>query len=586
MPKRTGVVTRNTLTDAALPEATDTYTVISHASIINMVLQKLDENGFTVADEIYKCNDGAQVASGVYRLNYGDDPDMGMIFAFANSYDKSMRFKCAVGGYVHVNKASIIASHSSSWGRKHTGTADDETAETIEQQVENAEAYFKQLQGDKDRMKGVSVTKRKFSELLGVLYMELKILSGEQMGIIRREFEKPSFNYATGANSLWTLYNHILVALAKSHPRTWMEQQKIVHFHIISEFDLGNFDAEEGTDVAPQATGEEETHETQEVSVSSEEVEEDDPSSHELEMQAREEAETAADSIDAVPEPEEVKEAPAKAMLPGFGNTPQPKFTHEATEDELNSELHGVDNNPESVIAEGNVEEFEMEPEDIMITISDIESMFPGAVIGDTIVINEASYEIIAEKDDTYILRAEDLDALPVEEDEVPVMQAPELLEDATIIHEDDLNGFFPGVEVGDEVELEGFPMKVMEKRGENFTLVPNTQTKPSKAVLPEAPVKEKPEPEMVKNDAEEPIEFLGDQEMPSEEEPDFSEMPALESEEDDAVRTVISKELYDVYGSFVEYNYVTKGDQYNITLLTGETFVLPKAEIDKRAAV
>ena len=90
----------------------------------------------------------------------------------------------------------------------------------------------------------------------------------------------------------------------------------------------------------------------------------------------------------------------------------------------------------------------------------------------------------------------------------------------------------------------------------------------------------------MVKNDAEEPIEFLGDQEMPSEEEPDFSEMPALESEEDDAVRTVISKELYDVYGSFVEYNYVTKGDQYNITLLTGETFVLPKAEIDKRAAV
>ena len=71
------------------------------------------------------------------------------------------------------------------------------------------------------------------------------MLSGEQLRVVKKEFEKPSYNYTTDDNSLWTLYNHILVGLSKCHPRTWMEQQKVVHLHLMAEYKLTKFDDEE-----------------------------------------------------------------------------------------------------------------------------------------------------------------------------------------------------------------------------------------------------------------------------------------------------------------------------------------------------
>ncbi len=249
MSKRIGIVSRNVLVDAVLPAATTTYTVIAHGFIINTILQLLDEAGFTVTNERYTCNEDAQIATGVYHINYGDDPDLGMAFAFSNSYNKVLKFRCAIGGFVKINNMTVLGSTSGAWGRKHTGTADDETAETIANQITNAETYFKQLAADKEVMKKITLTKREYAELLGRLYVDLKIISGEQISISKQEYEKPSYKYTTADNTLWTLYNHILVSLTKSHPKTWMEQQKVVHLHLMTEFELTVFDDEKPGDL-------------------------------------------------------------------------------------------------------------------------------------------------------------------------------------------------------------------------------------------------------------------------------------------------------------------------------------------------
>jgi hypothetical protein len=637
MPRRTGVVSRETLTSAPLPEATETYTVISHGSVINSTLQTLQEKGFTVEEEIYKCNDGAQIASGIFRLNYGDDPDLSMMFAFANSYDKSMRFKCAVGAYVHINKASIISSDMSSWGRKHTGTADNETAETIQNQIDNAEAYFNQLLADKEKMKETLITKRKFAELLGVLYLELKILSGEQMGIVRKEFNKASFTYTSKADSLWTVYNHILIALAKSHPKTWMEQQKIVHLHLISEFDLAEFDAEEteveepaATEEAPapeavEATPEAETpfitDEEEDkvmekilvpIEVKAEEVEEADPvdpNQTDLE-EVIAEVETEAKEEVIAEEPVAETAPAAEAVLPGFGppavangGKPEGIITEEipATAEEVAAVKEVVQPKVPIMEAEPAAGDVEITSEDIFIARADIQDMFPEAEIGDVVHINDVAFELLKLGDmegvEGYYLRASDTEAL-----EEVMTEIPPVPEDATVIGKEDLNAFFPGVKVGDEVDLEGHAMNVAEERTDDFVLVPVIPMEAA-AVLPDPPVKE-PEAEVVQVE-EEPVEFLSEvdtvdqsdieaaaekfdqiTEAKTEEPVAEAAAPAIESEDDDATRTVISKELFELYGSLVEYTYVTKGDQYNITLATGETFVLPKDEIDKRAAV
>jgi hypothetical protein len=80
-------------------------------------------------------------------------------------------------------------------------------------------------------MKTVSLTKRKQAQLLGILFAEYQILTTEQASIIRQLMDKPKQVFED-SNSLWAFYNHVTTALQFSHPRTWMEDQRILHFFI------------------------------------------------------------------------------------------------------------------------------------------------------------------------------------------------------------------------------------------------------------------------------------------------------------------------------------------------------------------
>lgn len=236
MGRRPTMTTEEYLTSAPLPEETETYTVISHQTVIDATRKTLAGMGFEIEREFYRCNEGALIASGVYHLKYSDDPDIGMMFAWANSYDKSMKFQCSVGGYVHESLASIIGGNMGSWGRKHTGNADDEALDTIQSQLMNAEEYFKELLQEKEKMKTIFVGSHKRAEMVGRMYFNNELLSTEQMSVIKNEFAKPSFTVSGIDDSLWKMYHAIIVSLQKSHPKTWMTQQRIVHELIQKEF--------------------------------------------------------------------------------------------------------------------------------------------------------------------------------------------------------------------------------------------------------------------------------------------------------------------------------------------------------------
>ena len=238
MGKRIPNTTKEYIVGADLPEATDTYTVISHGFVINHALNALAAKGFEVKQELYRCNTGAKIAQGTYRLNYGADPEMGMMFAWSNSYDKSKRFRCAIGAYVYSSGSYLISGSMGSWGRIHKGTADLDTLRTIDEQVHTADQYYNQLVKDKERMKLISVPVQQRAELIGRLYLEHEVINTEQLSIIKAEFKNPSYDYGTPKDNLWSMYNHIILALQKAHPSTWMDQQRIVHWFITNEFGI------------------------------------------------------------------------------------------------------------------------------------------------------------------------------------------------------------------------------------------------------------------------------------------------------------------------------------------------------------
>lgn len=238
MAKRAVKTTEDYLINASLPEATETYTVIPHGAIINKVRSALAAKGLVIERELYRCNDGAQVAQGVYHLKYGTDPDLGMLFAWSNSYDKSMRFMCSSGAFVHKSLASIIGGNMGTFGRKHTGTADQEVFETIDEQIENADAYFAELIADKEIMKNISVSEEARAEFMGRIYFVNELVTGEHLSMIKQEFNKPSFEYDGVQNSLWAMYNSIIYVLQRAHPRTWMTQQRMVHYLLCNHFNV------------------------------------------------------------------------------------------------------------------------------------------------------------------------------------------------------------------------------------------------------------------------------------------------------------------------------------------------------------
>ena len=247
MPRKIKEYGRQDLIDVALPNHASTYTVISHKSVMDLSTKALEDAGFKITGENYRATHDGNIASAIYTLNYGDDPELSMMFAWSNSYNKQMRFKCGIGAIHTTNKTTMVCGDMGSWARKHIGTADTETEDTIKEQVDLAKMYYNQLVSDKERMKEITLDRKKQAQLLGILFADEEILTTEQASLIRQQMSRPLHQFADN-NSLWAFYNYVTLALQQSHPKTWMEDQRVLHWFISEAF---KFDK---VDVTPLAT--------------------------------------------------------------------------------------------------------------------------------------------------------------------------------------------------------------------------------------------------------------------------------------------------------------------------------------------
>jgi hypothetical protein len=239
MAKRAVSATKEFLVAAALPTYEgDSYTVIPHEFVIQETINNLKAQGFGIKQELYRCNQNANIAQGIYHLDYSEDPEMGMMFAWSNSYDKSMRFKCAIGGYVFICSNGMVSGDMGTWGRKHTGSADSETTETIQQQIGKAKQYYKQLVHDKETMKEIMISPTVRAQLVGRLYFEEDLLNTEQLTLIKHQMHTPKYDYNADPKSLWALYNHITLSLHKAHPKDWLDHQRLVHWFFTQEYGI------------------------------------------------------------------------------------------------------------------------------------------------------------------------------------------------------------------------------------------------------------------------------------------------------------------------------------------------------------
>lgn len=236
MPVKTALVSETHVRNVELPQHGKSYSVIPHGHAIDETKKALFSAGFKLKSEEYRTTLDGQVAQGIYHLEYGNDPDMGLMFAWSNSYNKSMRFKCAVGGHVFVCMNGVVKGDMASFVRKHTGSALYEATLSINDQIQNAKQYFGTLVQDKEILKDVLLTPREKGTILGRLFAEQEILTLTQVGIVKREMDKPSFNYNCDPNSAWAMYNHVTFALKESHPNTYLHDHEVLHNFFINQY--------------------------------------------------------------------------------------------------------------------------------------------------------------------------------------------------------------------------------------------------------------------------------------------------------------------------------------------------------------
>jgi hypothetical protein len=235
MPVKTQFVTEQHIRNAALPQHGKRYTVIPHGYIIDETRQELANAGFVINQELYKTSLDGQVAQGVYHLNYGTDQDMGLMFAWSNSYNKMMRFKCAVGAQVFICMNGVVSGDLANYKRKHTGSALVDVTNSIQFQINHAKEYYNNLVADKEMLKQVHLTKSQQGSMIGRLFIEQEILTLTQIGMVQREIEKPTHQYSINPNSAWDLYNHVTLALKDSHPLNYLSDHQKVHNFFVNE---------------------------------------------------------------------------------------------------------------------------------------------------------------------------------------------------------------------------------------------------------------------------------------------------------------------------------------------------------------
>ena len=237
-----GKTTKDFLINAPLPTHGGKYTVVSHKEVIDNTVKMLTDSGFIIERELYKACLDAKVAQGVYYIKpattadpkISSESELGMMFAWTNSYDKSKRFQCAIGAYVFVCGNGMLAGEIN-YARKHTGTADYDIKMQISNQIKSAEKQFRDIIDAKDKLRTIELSKKEQAEYLGRMLITEDIIKPTQLNEIVRQMKTPSYDYKCDQENAWAFYNHVTHGLKTAHPRTWISDTSKFHKFITAD---------------------------------------------------------------------------------------------------------------------------------------------------------------------------------------------------------------------------------------------------------------------------------------------------------------------------------------------------------------
>jgi len=229
------------LMNAPLPEKTGRYTPIAHPRVIGYITEMLDKQGFKIKKSTYRSAAEGLIGQGEYHLEYGNDPEMGLMLAWQNSYNKQVSFKYAIGAHVFVCANGVVCGDLASYKRRHTGTADSDALEYIETYIKQAKEIFERLVHDREELKKHTLGWKDVAEMVGRMYLYDQIITSTQLNIMKREMDNPTYSYGVEPMNAWSIYNYATHAFKEDSPRNWINRHIDLHNFFSKEFNLDTY---------------------------------------------------------------------------------------------------------------------------------------------------------------------------------------------------------------------------------------------------------------------------------------------------------------------------------------------------------
>jgi hypothetical protein len=230
-------ISRKDLLRVTVPTGTASYAPVPHKKVIELTLEELDKAGFKVLSEGYHMARNGNQARGDYEIA-AKDKEMHIKLAWHNSYDKTMPLRWAMGAHVMICTNGVIVGDMGIFKRRHTGTVIEDYRGTVHDHVSSAGEMFERIKKERDLMKDIEISSRARAELIGRMFLEDKILTSTQLGIIRDEIENPSYGDYNAPGSVWELYNHGTVGMKQDHPTLYIDHHIKYHNFFRKEFSL------------------------------------------------------------------------------------------------------------------------------------------------------------------------------------------------------------------------------------------------------------------------------------------------------------------------------------------------------------
>lgn len=216
-------LTREGLVNIDLPFKTNTYTPIPNSMLVIKALHEAHANQFLLEKEEYECNSGQSQfkMKMFFKSGLGEDFQLTLL----NSYDKAIALRAASGIYSDICW-NLNMTGTSTFKRKHTSDADQDAVVFINEAFSdyvNVEQRYSSL---KTNLIGQTLSKREMAELAGRFFIEDELINTEQMNMLKKEIQKPSFEYNLNEDSALMYYNHLTHSLKSTSPIHYLNKHE------------------------------------------------------------------------------------------------------------------------------------------------------------------------------------------------------------------------------------------------------------------------------------------------------------------------------------------------------------------------